>query len=381
MQHLTLKAATTAQTDQGIFEAVISAASVDREKDVVDPAGFVRALQKWVPTGKKIPLAWQHSTAPEDQIGYIDPSTARVQGGEVVASGWIDQTTEVGAHAWRLVKTGTLGFSFGYLVPDGGAEKGAGGVRRLVELDVFEVTATPIPMNNDTRVLGWKQAPAADETEDEAAGDTDQMLADMIDEAQEFIDAEPDPQDVAAMRDILAALQDLASTESTETDEGGGKAVWSTAYINSLPDSSFLYIAPGGSKDSEGKTTPRSLRYFPVKDAGGNVDMVHVRNALSRIPQANIPQSVKDRCTAKAQRMLNASKAAEVAADEAEPRAADPLRRKVDALILEVASDGESLRKATPKPVAPKAEPQYSPKELREVADDLTLLKALTGVD
>lgn len=42
-----------------------------------------------------------------------------------------------------------------------------------------------------------------------------------------------------------------------------GEAVWSAAYVNKLPDASFLYIAPGGQKDDDGKTKPRALRYFP----------------------------------------------------------------------------------------------------------------------
>lgn len=54
----------------------------------------------------------------------------------------------------------------------------------------------------------------------------------------------------------------------------------SSAAINDLPDSAFAYIEPGGSKDDQGKTVPRSLRHFPVHDAA------HVRNALSRAPQS-----------------------------------------------------------------------------------------------
>jgi HK97 family phage prohead protease len=49
-----------------------------------------------------------------------------------------------------------------------------------------------------------------------------------------------------------------------------------TATENELPDSAFAYIEPGGTKDNDGKTTPRSLRHFPVHDAA------HVRNALAR---------------------------------------------------------------------------------------------------
>jgi HK97 family phage prohead protease len=77
--------------------------------------------------------------------------------------------------------------------------------------------------------------------------------------------------------------------------------------MDDLPDSSFLYIEPGGKKDSEGKTKPRSLRHFPVKDAQGNVDLPHVRNALSRIPQSNVPASAKASATAAAQKMLKSS--------------------------------------------------------------------------
>ena len=38
-----------------------------------------------------------------------------------------------------------------------------------------------------------------------------------------------------------------------------------------------------------GKTTPRSKRHFPYKDAAGKVDLPHLRNAIARIPQSNAP--------------------------------------------------------------------------------------------
>lgn len=58
--------------------------------------------------------------------------------------------------------------------------------------------------------------------------------------------------------------------------------------INNLPDSDFAYIEPGGSKDSEGKTVPRSLRHLPIHDAA------HARNALARLPITDIPASAKE---------------------------------------------------------------------------------------
>lgn len=59
-----------------------------------------------------------------------------------------------------------------------------------------------------------------------------------------------------------------------------GRAQMTSAAINDLPDSAFAYIEPGGKKDEQGKTTPRSLRHFPIHDEA------HVRNALARAPQS-----------------------------------------------------------------------------------------------
>jgi hypothetical protein len=86
------------------------------------------------------------------------------------------------------------------------------------------------------------------------------------------------------------------------------KAKWTTAFINDLPDSSFLHVEDGGEKDDAGKTKPRSLRHFPVKDAQGNIDLPHLRNALARIPQSDLPKAVKDKCIAQAEKFLEEAK-------------------------------------------------------------------------
>jgi len=82
-------------------------------------------------------------------------------------------------------------------------------------------------------------------------------------------------------------------------------AVWTTAYVNNLPDSAFFYISAGGKKDGEGKTTPRSLRHLPYKDADGKVDLPHLRNAIARAPQVSglAAEKVKS-IQARAQKML-----------------------------------------------------------------------------
>ena len=82
----------------------------------------------------------------------------------------------------------------------------------------------------------------------------------------------------------LRGSQVMSEEDVDRLAEGVGgqmsKAELSTKKINDLPDSAFAYVEAGGKKDDEGKTTPRSLRHFPIHDAA------HVRNALSRAPQS-----------------------------------------------------------------------------------------------
>jgi HK97 family phage prohead protease len=125
---------------------------------VLAPA-MVTALKAWTEVGKLIPLLWSHSAAAEDVVGHIRPESAKAVSGQVVVSGWIDQSTERGKEAWRLVKSGVLGFSFGYLILD--AVKRDDGVREIRALDVYEISATSTPMNGTTRVLSWKSRDAA----------------------------------------------------------------------------------------------------------------------------------------------------------------------------------------------------------------------------
>jgi len=83
------------------------------------------------------------------------------------------------------------------------------------------------------------------------------------------------------------------------------KAVWTAAFINDLPDKAFAVVLPGGKKDDQGKTVPRSLRMLPhhgpsVKTPVENtsVDLPHLRNGLARVSQANMPEDAKRRALA-----------------------------------------------------------------------------------
>lgn len=83
------------------------------------------------------------------------------------------------------------------------------------------------------------------------------------------------------------ALHDEDTESESEVewhDESGilkEHSVISGGERNSLPDSAFLYIEPGGKKDSGGRTVPRNLRHLIV------VDHSHQAAAKSRLSQSN----------------------------------------------------------------------------------------------
>lgn len=68
---------------------------------------------------------------------------------------------------------------------------------------------------------------------------------------------------------MMSKLEGPKTKELEDNMEQNEKAKWSTAYIDKLPDSAFLYIADG-------------LRRLPYKDAEGNIDLPHLRDAIAR---------------------------------------------------------------------------------------------------
>jgi len=120
----------------------------------------------------------------------------------------------------------------------------------------------------------------------------------------------PARQAVAIARSMCEREQ---AGKAAEEKSAEAKAVWSTAFINDLSDSAFLYISPGGQKDGEGKTVPRSLRHFPVRDPDGKLDLAHLRNALARIPQSTatgLTDEKKAQLQQEARRLLAGARAA-----------------------------------------------------------------------
>lgn len=291
----------------GTFTALASVFhNVDSVGDRVMPGAFSKTLANWRESGDPIPVILSHKwDDPMAMIGKADPHDVIQTPRGLQVTGNLDVTgNPIAKQVHKLMKERLLkGWSFGYTVPDGGEQAAEDGANELTEIDLIEVGPTLKGANPEAELQAIKSLAQAVEVE----------------------------------QDVKLKLPEPAEAGYPPVF----KAVWTTSYINDLPDSAFLYVEPGGSKDSDGKTVPRSMRHFPVKDASGSVDLPHVRNALSRIPQSNLPQSVKDRATAAAKRLLGSSQSSSVDQNEVKEWPGDYTAGLPDASFLFIEPGGE----------------------------------------
>lgn len=178
---------------------------------------------------------------------------------------------------------------------------------------------------------------------------------------------------------LLPVDEDIANllTALEAEDEKYELAVWTQKYVNSLKDSCFLFIEPGGTKDKEGKTVPRSLRHFPVYDDGGKVDVPHLRNALARIPQSNVPDAAKKTALAKAKRLaskyLKSSKMAFAVGDMA-GKMKEKMAANKPGMLVNILTD--ELYGCINEMMSPDADKEECMQEMKDLVDEF---KGLLG--
>lgn len=152
LERKTISATATTTTDQGVFKAIAATHDLDRQGEQIARGAFKATIQRWQASAKTVPLHWDHQTSPEDLIGYVDPNEMHETKQGLIVGGKVDLETERGAQAWRAMKSGSMGLSFGYL-SDSHEE---GGVRVIDTIDLFEVSVTPHPVNDQTKILSLK---------------------------------------------------------------------------------------------------------------------------------------------------------------------------------------------------------------------------------
>lgn len=226
--HITLKAVATA-TDQGHFTAIAAAYTVDRDKEFIREGAFATTIKAWQDRGRPIPLHWAHKGEAKNVIGSVDPTSMQETSDGLYVEGTVDlEGSEIGKEAWRLVKSGTVGLSFGFLGQMGPERKD--GTREIVEIDLFEVSLTPAPANPDARILTWKSVVAAEDPtvpdEETLRKQSQQLERELIEEQLpevEVVDPEPVPDPVEELKAVVETLStrldELAESVSKQAEE------------------------------------------------------------------------------------------------------------------------------------------------------------------
>lgn len=135
--------------DDGKFEGYASVFDiVDQGMDVVSPGAFRKSLD----SGKNVKLLWQHDMG--KPIGVWEEIKEDEKG--LFVRGRLLNDVQLGREANALMRAGAIdSMSIGYRTKEAVAE-GNGTVRRLTEVDLFEISLVTFPMLPDARVTAVK---------------------------------------------------------------------------------------------------------------------------------------------------------------------------------------------------------------------------------
>lgn len=121
----------------------------DMHGDVIAPGAFAKALALRLPA-----MLWAHDMS--RPIGRWTHAEEDVRG--LRLRGQLNLDTDAGREAHAHVKAGDVsGLSIGFLTPPGGALiDQRSGVRRLTEIDLYEVSPVAVPANQRARITNAK---------------------------------------------------------------------------------------------------------------------------------------------------------------------------------------------------------------------------------
>jgi len=141
--------------DRRTFAGIASTPELDRQGDMVDPAG--------VTFRNPLPLLFHHDR--QQVIGTVR-LTRRADG--IAFEATIPAVDEAGVlknrvdEAWQSIKAGLYtGVSIGYRILDNGVEYVKGGARKLLKTEICEVSLVAIPANANASILLVKSLAAA----------------------------------------------------------------------------------------------------------------------------------------------------------------------------------------------------------------------------
>ena len=200
MQYLTAEVKTLSDDGTGTFEAVASAATLDRDGEVVATGAFA-------PLPDRVPIHRDHLMSSEGLVGSGQPFYA---GDHLMVRGTFASTPRAQV-VRQLVKEGHLGhMSVGFMAAD---RKDVDGVPHITRAELLEVSFVSVPSNREARVLaaksGSKEATVSEARALVARTLLDIALADAQFVLQQTKRARPATSADAALADAKALIADL----------------------------------------------------------------------------------------------------------------------------------------------------------------------------
>lgn len=126
---------------------------LDSQRDIVVKGAFVNSLQRdYEQRGRKVPMLWQHDR--RRPIGVYD--TIKEDDIGLFVEGHINLDVQQGKEAHALMKQGALtGLSIGYRTINYEMNEDQS-VRRLIELELWEVSPVTFPAGDSARISAVK---------------------------------------------------------------------------------------------------------------------------------------------------------------------------------------------------------------------------------
>ena len=198
----------------GVFEGYASVFGiVDQGMDVVERGAFTKSLG----SGRKVKMLWQHDQS--QPIGVWDEIREDERG--LYVKGRVLKEVQKGREAQALMKAGAMdSMSIGYRTIEA-MQEGNGSVRKLMEVDLFEVSLVTFPMLPEAMVTDVKSIKSEREFErflrdagyskKEATALTLHGFKALTDRRDAVVEDEQDDEAVA-MQALLEQIQKLQET-------------------------------------------------------------------------------------------------------------------------------------------------------------------------
>lgn len=265
--------------------------NIDRVDDIIEPEASVKAVARLKsPADVGVFIGHDLSRLP---VGVPVKIEAHPEGLYVETQVFDGPTGDdlLGAARGLKAAGGSLGMSIGYRLHDGRRDRVNGkAIRRITDYSLHEYSfaASQAIANPAALVTGVK------------IGDAMYTVKQMDGRWHVM-------RDDKSLADFASEDEARAKVDALKADDG------KTVHPNTLPDSAFLYVQPGGQLDDEGRTVPRTYRHFAYRDAAGELDAAALAEAVKTIPSAdlsNLGESERQRLYAQARAYLEGQKTA-----------------------------------------------------------------------